>query len=61
MSFIQLTIRCKQCGNENNIALGTFGYGTPENCYKCGKESNGDTDPWYEVINGGWNAKEAEK
>jgi hypothetical protein len=56
MSFIQLTIRCKECRAENNIAEGTFGYGTPAKCFVCGFEPpNGDQ--WYDIISEDWHAK----
>ena len=56
MSFIQLTIKCKKCGHEDNIAEGTFGYGTPGKCFECGYEPS-TTDQWFDVISSGWNAK----
>jgi hypothetical protein len=58
MSFIQSTIKCKKCGHEDNIATGTFGFGVPEKCAKCGKKTEGYDNPWYEVIGDGWHAKE---
>lgn len=56
MSFIQSTIKCKNCGNENNIATGTFGYGVPKDCDMCGLKTKRYDDVWYEVISDGWHA-----
>jgi len=49
MSFIQLTIKCKKCGHEDNIAEGTFGYGTPAKCFECGYEPP-KGEQWFDVI-----------
>jgi hypothetical protein len=56
MSFIQQTIKCKECKAENNIATGTFGFGVPSKCFICGYEPP-QGEAWYEVISDGWNAK----
>lgn len=47
MSFIQMIIKCKKCGKEMNVALGTFGYGMPKKCPDCGCEE-------LEKIADGW-------
>ena len=47
MSFIQEQYRCKSCKEEFNVALGTFGYGMPEKCPKCGHTE-------FEWIASGW-------
>lgn len=57
MSFIQSTIKCKNCENELNIATGTFGYGTPEKCPRCGYLKTLDNEPWWEFVSDGWHAK----
>jgi predicted nucleic acid-binding Zn-ribbon protein len=36
MSYIQSTIICDKCKYEINIATGTFGYGMPQECPRCG-------------------------
>ena len=54
MSFIQETIKCRDCGKEMNVATGTFGYGLPNECPKC---SNSGKD-WFAVISSGWNAQQ---
>ena len=35
MSFIMSRQKCGDCGEEWNIATGTFGYGAPGECHKC--------------------------
>ena len=40
-------LSCKECGEEMNIAEGTFGYGRPKECPKC-KSAN------LENIGAGW-------
>ena len=56
MSFIQSTIKCKECDHEDNIAEGTFGYGTPAKCFACGYEPP-IGEQWFDVISNGWHAK----
>lgn len=50
MSFIMQTYRCKKCHKEINVALGTFGFGMPTTCEKCGITE-------WELIADGWNAQ----
>lgn len=35
MSFIMSRQKCGNCGEEWNIATGSFGYGSPKECHKC--------------------------
>lgn len=51
MSFIQETLKCP-CGKYMNIALGTFGFGYPEECPFCKKHEK------FERVGSGWLADE---
>ena len=38
MSFIMFQLKCEKCGDEMNVADGTFGYGVPKKCPTCGSD-----------------------
>ena len=51
MSFIMQRYKCLQCSHEFNVALGTFGYGMPEKCPRCGGGP-------FELIGHKWKSEE---
>lgn len=56
MSFIQETYECVNCGEFVNLALGTFGYGVPTECTRCGKNP-----ATWQKVKSGWHAEEMNK
>lgn len=50
MSFIQQIYECLECQCQFNVALGTFGYGMPQECPNCGEKG-------FKLVKDGWDNK----
>jgi DNA replicative helicase MCM subunit Mcm2 (Cdc46/Mcm family) len=60
MSYIQSTIKCKNCGKEMNVATGTFGSGIPKKCPRCNNDKGGlSSEAWFSWHKDGWQADES--